>query len=630
MCGIAGKVYYDPRQHVDPATLRAMTDPIIHRGPDQDGFYIDGAVGLGSRRLSIIDVAGGKMPISNEDESVWIVYNGEVYNFPFLRQQLEQAGHHFATNTDTEAIVHLYEQVGLDFPRHLNGMFACALWDQRHERLILARDQLGIKPLYYAQLADRLVFGSEVKSLLVDGVDRAIDPIALHDYLSLNYVPGPRSIFASIRKLQPGHMLIWERASGQLAIRQFWDVPQPTEISNRVRTSDDLEQDLLDLLREVVHDQLISDVPLGAFLSGGIDSSLVVALMSQVTDAPVKTFSIGFSDKSFNELPYARIVAERFKTEHHELVLEPDALSLVQAMADYFDEPFADSSSLAVYAVSELAARHVKVALSGDGGDEVFGGYATYQADQLARIYRRLPAALGTTLIPRLVNLLPTSERKVSLDFRLKRFAASAAQPPLAAHVGWKSFLSEPMKARLYADDRAATLRPTVSLFQPYYDTYTGTDLLNRLLYVDTKVQLVDDMLTKVDRMSMAHSLEVRVPLLDVRLVEWMARLPGDLKVQRLTLKYMLKRAAAKVLPAAILQRRKAGFSVPINRWLKTDLRALVDTQLAPERLREQQIFDPQAVQTLLNEHMSGRVDWGRSIWNLLMFTLWYERFVRS
>ena len=629
MCGIAGKVYNDAQRRVDRAEIALMCDTIVHRGPDQDGIYIHGPVGLGSRRLSIIDVAGGQMPIANEDQSIWIVYNGEVYNFPELRARLEAAGHLFQTHTDTEAIVHLYEEVGTDFARLLNGMFACAIWDQRRERLILARDQLGIKPLYYAQLPDRLVFGSELKTILADGVDRSIDPIALHDYLSLNYVPGPRSIFSAIKKLQPGHILTWDRASGALHIEQYWDVPRSTAATRAVKLSGSLEADLLDLLQTVVADQLISDVPLGAFLSGGIDSSLVVALMSRVSDQPVKTFSIGFAEKSYNELPYARLVAEQYRTDHHELILEPDALATVQAMAQYFDEPFADSSSLAVYAVSELAAKHVKVALSGDGGDEVFGGYATYQADQLARIYRRLPALLGTHLLPQAAQLLPTSERKVSFDFKLKRFTSSAALPPLAAHVGWKSFLSEAMKQRLYAEDRSATIRPTVDLLQPYYDQYHEADLLNRLFYIDTKVQLVDDMLVKVDRMSMAHSLEVRVPLLDVRLVEWMARLPSNLKVRNLTLKYMLKRVAAQVLPAPILQRRKAGFSVPLNRWIKADLQPLLRQQLNHDALEAQGIFNPAVVQELLQEHQSGRVDWSRSIWNLLMFSLWYERYVR-
>lgn len=626
MCGICGIVYFDQSRSVDQALLGTMCDTIFHRGPDQQGFYLNGSVGLGSVRLSIIDVAGGKMPISNEDGNVWIVYNGEVYNFPALRERLERAGHRFETHTDTEAIVHLYEELGDDFARELNGMFACAMWDERKGRLILARDHMGIKPLYYAHLGDRLVFGSEIKAMLDAGIDRTIDPLALHDYLSLNYVPGPRTIFSAIKKLPPGHLLTYEAETHEVTIRQFWDVPRSS--SNGIIISNDLETDLLNLLREVVHDQLISDVPLGAFLSGGIDSSLVVALMSEVTGQPVKTFSVGFAEKSYNELPYARIVAERFRTDHHEIIMQPDAMETVAAMTNYFDEPFADSSSVAVFAVSELARKHVKVALSGDGGDEVFGGYATYQADKIAALYRRLPKAIGAGIVPRLVNMLPTSEGKVSFDFKAKRFVQGGTLAPLPAHAAWKSFFSEGMKAQLYDIDSGKTnLRPTVQLLQEHYDAYASSDVMNRLMYVDSKVQLVDDMLVKVDRMSMAHSLEVRVPLLDVRLVEWMARMPSDLKVRGLKLKYLLKRVAARVLPAEILERRKAGFSVPIPLWIKTDLRPMVTERLSPEAIAAEGFFNSRVVAEMLNDHWSGRRDYSRQIWNLLMFSMWHERY---
>lgn len=626
MCGICGLVYFDRSRSVEQRLLTTMCQTIEHRGPDQHGYYVNGPVGLGSVRLSIIDVAGGKMPIANEDGNIWIVYNGEVYNFPVLRERLEKAGHRFETHTDTEAIVHLYEELGDDFAKELNGMFACALWDERRNRLVLARDQIGIKPLYYAHLGDRLVFGSEIKAMLDAGIDRAIDPIALHDYLSLNYVPGPRTIFSAIKKLQPGHILTYEAETNQVNITQYWDVPRanpaPTPITG------DVEADLLNLLRDVVRDQLISDVPLGAFLSGGVDSSLVVALMSEVTDQPVKTFSVGFAEKSYNELPYARIIADRFKTDHHEIIMNPDAIESVHAMTKYFDEPFADSSAVAVFAVSELARKHVKVALSGDGGDEVFGGYATYQADKIASIYRRLPRVIGAGIVPRLVEMLPTSDGKVSFDFKAKRFVQGGTLPPLPAHAAWKSFFSEDMKARLYSlDNRPAGLRPTVQLLQEYYDAYPSTDTMNRILYVDSKVQLVDDMLVKTDRTSMAHSLEVRVPLLDTRLVEWMARMPSDTKVRGLKLKYLLKRVAAQVLPAEILERRKAGFSIPIPRWLKTDLRPLVTQRLAPEAVAAEGFFNSRVVAEMLDDHWAGRRDYSRQIWNLLMFSMWYERY---
>jgi asparagine synthase (glutamine-hydrolysing) len=626
MCGICGLVYFDHSRSVEQRLLTTMCQTIEHRGPDQHGYYVNGPVGLGSVRLSIIDVAGGKMPIANEDGNIWIVYNGEVYNFPALRERLEKAGHRFETHTDTEAIVHLYEELGDEFAKELNGMFACALWDERRSRLVLARDQIGIKPLYYAHMGDRLVFGSEIKAMLDAGIDRAIDPIALHDYLSLNYVPGPRTIFSAIKKLQPGHILVYEAETNQVKVSQYWDVPQANPISTPI--TGDVEKDLLNLLRDVVRDQLISDVPLGAFLSGGVDSSLVVALMSEVTDQPVKTFSVGFAEKSYNELPFARIIADRFKTDHHEIIMNPDAIESVHAMTKYFDEPFADSSAVAVFAVSELARKHVKVALSGDGGDEVFGGYATYQADKIASIYRRLPRVIGAGLVPRLVEMLPTSDGKVSFDFKAKRFVQGGTLPPLPAHAAWKSFFSEDMKARLYSlDNRPAGLRPTVQLLQEYYDAYPSTDTMNRILYVDSKVQLVDDMLVKTDRTSMAHSLEVRVPLLDTRLVEWMARMPSDTKVRGLKLKYLLKRVAAQVLPAEILERRKAGFSIPIPRWLKTDLRPLVNERLAPEAVAAEGFFNSRVVAEMLDDHWAGRRDYSRQIWNLLMFSMWYERY---
>jgi asparagine synthase (glutamine-hydrolysing) len=641
VCGIVGKIYFEQARPVERNVLEAMCDTIVHRGPDADGYYLNGPVGLGSRRLSIIDVDGGRMPISNEDKTVWVVYNGELYNFQSLRERLQRAGHRFATNSDTETIVHLYEEEGDDFVRYLNGMFAVAIWDDRKKRLVLARDHIGIKPLFYSVTADRLLFGSEIKALLPDGIDREIDPIALHDYLSLNYVPGPRTLFAGVQKLPPGHILTFDAASGAVAVREYWDVPREQD-RPAPRTGADLENELLQLLREIVRDQMISDVPLGAFLSGGIDSSLVVALMSEVSGRPVKTFSIGFQEESYSELPYARLVANRFGTDHHELVMQPQAHEVVTAMANYFDEPFADSSSAAVFAVSELAARHVKVALSGDGGDELFGGYYTYQADKLARIFRRLPRFLTGGLLPTLVHLLPTSDRKASLDFKLKRFVQGASLPPLPAHFAWKAFFSEDMKAGLYRPSNGNGSgngngnghhngrRPSVELLQSYYDRYASDDLLNRLLYVDMKVQLVDDMLTKVDRMSMAHSLEVRVPLLDLRLVEFMARLPSSWKIRRMTLKYLLKRVAARLLPKEILRRPKAGFTIPVSVWLKNELRDMVSDYLSPSRVADQGLFRAEVVEEMLNAHWAGRHDYSRNIWNLLMFSLWHERYAAS
>lgn len=631
MCGISGKIYYDRTRPVERERIAQMCDAITHRGPDAEGFYIQGPVGLGSRRLSIIDVAGGQMPISNEDGSVWIVYNGEVYNYKQLRQELIQAGHQFTTTSDTEVIVHLYEEKGEEFPRYLNGMFACAIWDERKHKLLLARDQMGIKPLYYAALTDRLVFGSEIKELLLDGVDRTIDLVALHDYLSLNYVPGPRSIFTSIQKLSPGHILVYDGAKQTVTVKQYWDLPQGETKQIQGKDLGRLEDELLALLRTTVRDQMVSDVPIGAFLSGGIDSSLIVALMSEFASQPVKTFSIGFQEGSYSELPYARMIARRFHTDHHELVIEPRAHDSIKAMANYFDEPFADSSAVAVYAVSQLTAQHVKVALSGDGGDELFGGYYTYQADKIAALYRQLPHLLGSRLLPSLVDLLPVSDKKASWDFKLRRFMAGGMLAPLPAHFAWKAYFDEEAKLQIYRslNGHAAQLRPSVHLLQQYYDNYQSNDMINRLLYVDMKVQLADDMLTKVDRMSMAHSIEVRVPLLDLRLAEFMAQLPSHLKVRRLTLKYLLKRVAQRVLPHEILHRRKAGFSIPVASWVKTDLREMVNDYLGEQNINRQGLFDPKEVRRIVDAHWSGKRNHSHNIWNLLMFSLWYERYMK-
>lgn len=629
MCGICGKVYFDRNRPVEPEILLAMTDQIVHRGPDSDGHYINGPVGLGSRRLSIIDVEGGRMPIPNEDETIWIVYNGEVYNFPEIRRDLIAKGHEFATHSDTETIVHLYEEVGDDCVKYLNGMFGFALWDNRKRRLLVARDHVGIKPIYYAHLNDRLVFGSEIKSMLPDGLDREIDPIALHDYLSLNYVPGPRTMFSAIKKLLPGHILTYEQDTQEVKIQQYWDIPASHREVGSINSTADIENSLLNLLRQSVRDQMISDVPLGAFLSGGVDSSLIVALMSEVSDRPVKTFSIGFQQESYSELPYARIIANKFKTDHHELIVDPKATDIITSMANYFDEPFADSSSMAVYLVSQLAAENVTVALSGDGGDEIFGGYSTYQADKIASYYRRLPRQIGSGLIPRLVNMLPVSDDKVSLDFKLRRFMAGGMRPPLAAHYAWKAFFSEEAKSRLYrsTNGNGHGIRPSVSVMQQYFDDYPTNDIMNKILYVDSKVLLVDGMLTKVDRMSMAHSLEVRVPLLDLRLVEFMAHLPSDLKINRMKLKYLLKKVSSRVLPDEILNRPKAGFSIPVASWVKTDLRDMVNDHLGRDGLSKHGLFDEAVVREILNNHWSGKSNHSHNIWNLLMFSLWHERY---
>ncbi len=619
MCGICGISHFGGS--VDRRTIEAMCDSLRHRGPDDYGIHVHGSVGLGATRLSIIDLAHGHQPLCNETGSIWAVQNGEIYNYQDLRVDLLQRGHHLATHSDTEVLVHLYEEYGDDFVQRLHGMYAFAIWDASRQRLLLARDRLGVKPLVYMLHNGRLLWGSEIKAILTAGVPRRVDPAALHDYLSFDYVPGPRTMFDGIRKLQAGHLLIWD---GDLRIRRYWDVPgKHQEVG---RDQEELRTHLRGLLEDAVREAMVSDVPVGAFLSGGLDSSLIVALMSRVAQGPVRTFSVGFRERSYNELPYARMVADWYGTDHHEVIVEPHIEEVIHEIVDHFDEPFADSSAVASYYVSAVARQHVKVVLSGDGGDEIFGGYTIYQADQLARLYRRLPGMLGARVIPGVVGWLPASEGKMSWDLKARRFVERARLDPLTAHASWRVIFTPEMKERLYADGEAER-HDSLDLLRAYFDAYPNNDLLNRFLYVDTKSSLVDDMLTKVDRMSMANSLEVRVPLLDHRLVEWMSQVPSSLKVRGLDLKYLFKDVARDLLSRKIVDRRKAGFHVPIPGWIKHELRPLIAEQLSPATVARQGIFNPDYVGELLDAHRSGSENYSRNIWGLLIFSLWYDRF---
>lgn len=626
MCGIIGKVYHQGDRPVERETLSAMCQTLVHRGPNDDGFYLNNNVGLAMRRLSIIDLETGAQPIHNEDRTVWTVCNGEIYNFPELRRELKTRGHRFYTRTDTEVIVHLYEEHGLDFVHHLNGMFAIALWDENQRRLVLARDRLGIKPLFYAQLSDRLLFGSEIKAIIAEGLQTTIDFQSLSNYLSLLYIPCPSTIYRDIRKLEAGHLLVYQ--GGQFTLRRYWDLSpiQPWPVDQR--RASDLYAELLALLDDAVRCRLISDVPLGAFLSGGLDSSTIVALMRRTHNGRIKTFSIGFNDPSFDETPYARLIAQRFETDHTELTITPDISTVVPKLVHYFDEPFADSSAIPAYYLSQLTRGHVTVALGGDGGDEVFAGYMTYQADRLACAYERLPGFLTRRLIPALVHRLPVSDRKISLDFKARRFVDYALLEPGRRHYAWKAFFDDDLKQSVLSEDVRRSLDgslDTYPVFQRYYEGLPHHGLLNRSLYADTKVYLADDILVKVDRMSMAHSLEVRVPLLDHRVVEYMFRLPGGLKMPGFKLKHFLKQTMRYILPRRILNRSKGGFNVPIPMWLKGDLRPMVMEYLSPTRIKALGAFNPRTVSALVRDHMDGRKDYSRNIWALLVFNLWHE-----
>ena len=633
MCGICGQVLFDPEARVDPAELRRMTEAIIHRGPDSDGYYLKDTVGLGMRRLRIIDLETGEQPIANEDGSLWIVFNGEIYNYVELRPELEARGHVFRTRSDTETILHLYEDYGPKCLEHLNGMYAFAIWDRRRRELFIARDRLGIKPLFYAvQPGRRLIFGSEIKSLLQTDISREPDYLGLHDYLSLFYVPTPRSAFKEIHKLPPGHWLRC-RADGTVQIERYWDVPFPTEgtgpRSERQPRAAYVEQ-IRHLLRESVRRQLRSDVPLGVFLSGGLDSTSVVAFMSELLDQPVRTFSIGFQEPSYNELPEARLVAQAFETEHHELVVEPDLIDLIPKIVLHFDEPFADYSAIPTYLVSQMARQEVTVVLSGDGGDELFAGYQTHYAYRVARLYRLLPRLLRDRVIAPLVKRLPTSTDRISFDFMAKRFVTGAHLPFERGHYWWKVILNEDEKRGLYAADLFHQVqRDSYEVFAPYFDAVRGAHPLNQLLYVDTHTFLLDDGLVKVDRMSMAHSLEVRVPLLDHELVEYLAQVPPTLKSSGLNTKSLLRDVVRPLLPPTIVKGKKKGFTPPLPVWLKNDLRDFVQDTLSPARIRDMGLLRPEAVSQILDDHFAGRRDNNRPIWTILCFVLWHENLRR-
>ena len=612
MCGICGLA--TNRGAIDPERLRAMSATLVHRGPDSDGQLVDGPVGLAARRLSIIDLETGDQPIANEDGTVHVVQNGELYNYRELRARLEAAGHRFATQSDTEVLVHLYEQHGDGFAERLRGMFGLALWDARRQRLILARDPFGIKPLYYRVDGDGLAFASELRAL----PRGEIDFDALEAFLAFNSIPGPLSIFRDVRKLPPGHLLVWE--DGRAHVSRF---ARPTPVQSadlRRDEEDELAEELRARLRDSVRAHLIADVPVGVLLSGGVDSSVLAALAAQESSDAVHTFSIGFAERSFDELDDARTVATRYGTRHEELVLQPDAALLLPALAEAFDEPFADSSALPTYLVSQLAAAHVKVALSGEGGDELFGGYYTYAADLLALRFGGL-APIARPLVER----LPSSSRKASFDYKAKRFVRGAGLPPLERHHAWKEIFSPEARAELTSQ------RPSfdpVDLMRARFAETEGAELLARLQDVDLGFYLVDDLLVKTDRASMAHSLEARVPYLDPLVAGLAQALPTRLKVSGLRKKRLLRKAAEPLLPRRIVYGRKRGFSIPAAAWLRGELEPFARDVLSDETLRRQAFFRPEPVSRLLDRHVAGKEDLSRQLWGVLAFTLWYERHV--
>ncbi|MGB7925867.1 MAG: asparagine synthase (glutamine-hydrolyzing) [Pyrinomonadaceae bacterium] len=625
MCGIAGFVERrgtrpDGLERERGVVLDRMCRVIAHRGPDDQGVMVEGGVALGMRRLSIIDLAGGHQPISNEDGKVTVVFNGEIYNYRELQLDLEARGHHFQTHSDTEAIVHAYEEYGAACVDHFRGMFAFALWDERAGKLFIARDRVGKKPLYYTLTPQgTLVFGSELKSLLEHPeVAREVNPEALDLYFSFGYVPDPLSIFRDIHKLPPGNHLSF--VGGRLSIQEYWDFTyEPVE----ARREEDYMEELRALLDEAVRVRLIADVPLGAFLSGGVDSSTVVGLMSRHMEQPVKTFSIGFHEDSYNELKYARIAAKHFGTNHHEFVVTPDICAVVDDLVHHFDEPFFDSSAIPTYMVSKLAREHVTVVLSGDGGDELFAGYTRYVVDRKRSGFARLPRLFREGVMQPLGRRLPHGApgrnylHNVAYD-HLDRYIEDLS---IFTRLNKRSLYTPEFRAQLNEDGAAARYREYASRI----DTGDGVD---PLLYLDSKTYLPGDILTKVDRMSMATSLEARVPLLDQRLIEFVTRIPASLKMKGLETKYIFKRAVRDLVPAEILDRPKQGFGVPIQEWINEQLRERLRDTLTDTRTQQRGYVEPRYVKVLLDEHERHRRDHSAQLWTLFMLELWHRAFV--
>ncbi|HKN84765.1 MAG TPA: asparagine synthase (glutamine-hydrolyzing) [Pyrinomonadaceae bacterium] len=627
MCGIVGIVRNDGKP-VDEQLLTRMCNAIRHRGPDDDGFYLNGSVGLGMRRLAIIDLKGGAQPIHNQDRSSWIVFNGEIYNYLELRAKLEKLGHTFYTNSDTEAIVHAYDQFGADCPKHLRGMFAFAIWNERTQELFLARDRIGKKPLLYAHVNGELIFGSEFSALLLHpDVSREVQPEALDYYLSFMCIPAPLTAYRAIRKLEPGHWLRWR--NGQIESQRYW---QPDFTKKVAIDEEEAGERTVQILREAVRVRLMSEVPLGAFLSGGIDSSAVVALMSQESSERVKTFSIGFEEQDFSELHHARRIAEHVGADHHEFIVRPDAVEVLPMLVEHYGEPYADSSAVPTYYVARETRKHVTVALNGDGGDESFAGYERYIAMGLTERYRRVPSFLRESVIKETVNMIPSSPMKRSRVKSAKRLLEVVSLPRVERYTHWMSVFNEQTKQPLYSDffrqqtqDADAT-----GLLAEWFKRANGVGVVDAMLLTDQMTYLPNDLLVKVDIATMAVSLEARSPFLDHHVIEFAASLPQNLKLRRLTSKYLLKKVLRKLLPSENLNRRKMGFGVPIGHWFRGKMQPFLREVVLSEKALRRGLFKPEAVRQLVELHTRGERDYSHQLWTLLMLELWFNRFIDS
>jgi asparagine synthase (glutamine-hydrolysing) len=625
MCGICGVYLSENGWDMHPSIVKNMCDTITHRGPDDEGFYCNDHVFLGSRRLSIIDLENGNQPMSNEDQSIWLVFNGEIYNYPELRERLIQKGHAIRTHSDTEVIIHAYEEYGESFASELNGMFAFALWDGNRKQLLIARDRVGIKPLYYTHQRGRFVFASELKAIrVVPGLQLEIDSTAIDQFLTLEYIPGPRTIYKNVQKLSPGHYMVIRE--GQTRLCSYWEIPQqpinePEEVCVEI---------VRGLLADAVKMQMISDVPIGAFLSGGIDSSAVVALMSQSASNPIRTFAIGFEDNSYNEIHYARRIAKQFHTLHHEEIIHPDIFQLIDQLVAHFDEPFADSSIFPTYLVSKMASNQVKVVLSGDGGDEVFGGYDTYLAHRLEHYYYSLiPKPLRMQALPAIMDRIPPRPSKKGWINKAKRMVEGGSYSPTLRHARWMVFMTDVFRNNLYKQSFRDSINgslPVQAFLEHQFERASKLDFMAQSQYADIKTYLVDDILVKVDRMSMAASLEARVPLLDHRLIEFALNLPDPMRIRFRRTKVIFRKAMQGVLPPEIIEKHKQGFSIPIKHWLRGPLKPMMTDLLSPETIRRRGYFNPDTVALWMGEHLKGTVNHSHRLWALMTLELWHRK----
>ncbi len=626
MCGIVGIAHAASRP-VEREILERMNGAIQHRGPDDDGFYLHENIGLAMRRLAIIDVAHGKQPIYNHDRTACIVFNGEIYNFQELKKDLEAKGAKFRTNSDTETILHLYDFYGADCVNYLRGMFAFAIWNEREKSLFIARDRVGKKPILYShQPNGDLIFGSEFQAVLqYPNIGREVDAEAIDKYLTFSCVPAPLTAYREIRKLEPAHWLEWK--NGEIKIERYWS----PDFSKKIDISEsEAIEETLKILREATKMRLISEVPLGAFLSGGVDSSTIVALMAEASAQPVKTFSIGFEEQDFSELKYARRVAEHIGAEHHEFIVKPDAIEVLPTLIEHYGEPFADSSAIPTFYVSKETRKHVTVALNGDGGDETFAGYERYFAIQLAEKYKKIPSVLRKSLIEFPASFLPTPKGQHSRLRSAKNFVQASSLPKAQLYLRWVSAINEDLKAELYTEDfkRKTAAHSAAGVLKHWFDKANGAGAIDAMLLTDTMTYLPNDLLVKVDIASMANSLEARSPFLDHKVIEFAASLPEKIKVRGTETKYLLKKAASRLVPKEVLYRRKMGFGIPVGYWLKNEMKDFMSEVLLSEKSFNRGLFKPEVIKRLVSEHLAEKQNHTYPLWTLLMLELWFQQMI--